>query len=679
MTELAITIKGKDSISRMVSGLGRRFKGLTAGLKGVKAAAKGVTTALKGIAAAASAAFAPLALLASGAGLLLFLDRAKEESNDFGREMARFAEIIGRVARIVGDILAPVLSLIVDELEKIIPAATEAGDVLNTEFVQKLIKTAEDALRWGINITTELAKGLIEGARIAIKAAMDFIGGMLGFFLAPGSAPRILPRLAEWAIGTMEFYLKKFSEADFGILEGIQGRLEGVLNLAGKGGLFADVSQQIAQAISTGKGFTQVLDRLRQVGGKFGNALASLAQRHFDVAKAAKAVEDAERRIEESRKATGEATGKIAALRTEFARLKKEGADPAILKAKEAEIDAAQRQLMQSKQAGTAAEKDLAQAEKKRTAAEKQLRLQDRLVAQLTRLEQVEQRIGKAASAIGAAIAKGISSGLGGFKPAGADFEAMKARIKAKLKDLFKPVVQLWRKTIKPFLEDFRKLWKTNITDVIGDRTFADIVEEIFGEDGTVFGVLDSFKSWVTDTLVPDLTTAFVDELLSIDIRAAIARNFEGVFGAGATQGALVGVLGTFTGWLPIWIGGVTALFVQGAKDWIDGLIDGIESKLAEARGAVEALARALLDAWDDFWQTGSPSRIAAERMGKPIGQGILAGIGNTLAGPAMASQTRITNNAFGQNVFNIFDREAAAAMIDRERRRELSALGAFG
>ena len=695
MTNLAITISGKETASRIVKRLEGRFQGLTKRLKGVAAAAKKAAAALGTIAAATGALLAPLAALAGSVMLIQFLQKAREQSNDLGREMARVMDVFNRVAKIVGDILAPVISLLADELEKLVPAALTAGDVMENDFVKKLMHTAYAALKWGVNIVTELARGLIEGAKLVIPIAMNAITGMLSWFLSPGSAPRVAKDIGKWAIKTMEFYLSSFADADFSILEAIQGPLQTVLGLVGKGGKFAGLSQGIAQAISSGQGLEKMLQRLKAVGGKFGGALAELAKRHFDVAKAARAVEEAERRLADSYKATDKAAGALEKLRTEYAKMKKEGASTDALDVKEAEIDAAQKALDTSKAAGILAAKDVKKAQEQAAATEKRASLQERLLSQLTKMEQIQENLAglgtKMGAAIGGAIKAAVGGGAGigaGFTPPTAAFDALKAKIRSKLKDLFKPLHKLWNTDIKDFIHDAKISWKHFKRDL---RDFTKAIEDVWDPNsGTMANVMNN--------VVPKIVNPAMDAIgrRIIEGWEATKLGMAGVWDA--IKQRMLDWLDDTSANLTTWLNTTAEDLYEGGRNIVQGLIDGIESKLTSMVQSIRHMAQDLLDAWNQFWQSHSPSRRAMDEMGKPIVEGVAqafvryrrvaqgpledmlspgGGGGASLRGGGGGSVlNRATTNNMG-DVFNIYDQAAALTIMDQQRRRRLAALGA--
>jgi hypothetical protein len=166
-------------------------------------------------------------------------------------------------------------------LNEMMGQGTDAMAEMGTNFediAQDWITSATD---WGINIATSFAQGLIDGAAAAISAAMDFIGGMLSAWLAPGSAPKVAPDLTTWghdAIG--EFFLG-MTQGDIGILKGIQGQLKAVLSPKA----FAGVTEGLAEAFAGGDR-VGAFDQIAQSAGTFAEDLNRVLAAQFAVADA---------------------------------------------------------------------------------------------------------------------------------------------------------------------------------------------------------------------------------------------------------------------------------------------------------------------------------------------------------------------------------------------------------
>jgi hypothetical protein len=260
-----------------------------------------------------------------------------------------------------GGILFPVLSnlgaaasIAADGFEQAVFSIINFVDDTQTAINTGLAETTDNALNWGVNIATSFAQGLIDGAASALTVAMNFISGMLSGWLAPGSPPRVAPDLPEWGLNAMAMFLDGFTQADFGILEGIQAPLSKVLGDIE----FAEVSQEIARAISAGEVDEGLFDTIAASAGEFGTEIADLARLQFELVTATDAltaaemaqadatneVADAQDRLNESTEAVEDSQAEVARLTEEYNELLRDGADPSILNAQLDLINAAEMQ-----------------------------------------------------------------------------------------------------------------------------------------------------------------------------------------------------------------------------------------------------------------------------------------------------------------------------------------------
>ena len=305
------------------------------------------------------------------------------------------------------------------------------------QFGQRMAGVSTAAAGWGYNIIASLAKGMAAAAKLVIKV-LSFIGQILKFWLSPGSPPKIAPDLPKWGMAAMAEWLRGFTQVDFDVLKGIQDPLKQALDIleeTGKlakgeaGKLFADLSQDIAQAIASGQGMTQVFARLRKAAGPWGKELVELAKRYLeyakisrivekaeqDVAKAVEAVRQAELRLEQARKDEELSRVKITDLVRQYNKELRAGVDKSVLRNRLAQINvaekAAQKATEERKQAETmlevlqaqreAAELMLDALQKQQEAIEQSVRLQEQLLEQLLDLTkaqiiEVEVKVGGA-------------------------------------------------------------------------------------------------------------------------------------------------------------------------------------------------------------------------------------------------------------------------------------------
>lgn len=250
---------------------------------------------------------------------------------------------LGAIASIVGDGLN---SAAIEVVNFVNGAQDSLGSGLS--------EMVDSALSWGINISTSFAQGLIDGAATALTVAMNFISGMLSGWLAPGSPPKVAPDLPEWGASAMTEYLEGFTQADFGILESLQGPLSKVLDDLE----FADLSQEIARAISAGDVGESFFDTLAASAGEFGDEIADLARLEFELVDATDAlsaaeqaqeaavdgVADAQERLDDTMRQVEETDQEVARLTEQYNELLRAGASQDVLSGQLALINAAEQQ-----------------------------------------------------------------------------------------------------------------------------------------------------------------------------------------------------------------------------------------------------------------------------------------------------------------------------------------------
>lgn len=87
---------------------------------------------------------------------------------------------------------------------------------------------ASEAVKWGTNIVNALAEGVI-GAIDVVVQAVQALGQVLAFWMAPGSPPRFLPDLELWGTGAAEAYLDGWTKASFDAIGEFGNQFQGIL------------------------------------------------------------------------------------------------------------------------------------------------------------------------------------------------------------------------------------------------------------------------------------------------------------------------------------------------------------------------------------------------------------------------------------------------------------------
>lgn len=87
---------------------------------------------------------------------------------------------------------------------------------------------ADSAFEWGANIVISLAEGVVAAASAVIDALV-YIGNIITSWLAPGSPPRLLPRLDKWGASALTEYMQGWTQGDFSVFGEIAGTISNFL------------------------------------------------------------------------------------------------------------------------------------------------------------------------------------------------------------------------------------------------------------------------------------------------------------------------------------------------------------------------------------------------------------------------------------------------------------------
>lgn len=333
-------------------------------------------------------------------------------------------------------------------------------------FGGEMENTARNAFDWGINIIAQLAGGIAEATATVLTAAMNVVGSILAFFLAPGSPPRVAPDIDKWGAAAMGEYLQGFTQADYSILDSIQGPLKAALDDPGK---FAGFSKEIIGLLSVNEGIgTELYNRLAAAAG---TDVANLVKWQVDLANATEAVTAAEKALNELRKAESDQIMKISDMTEEYNGLVEAGADPAVLKAKRDAIKAEQVSLRDMDKQRLQKEKELQAMQQGLAPLQEQIGMQDQLVKQIQELAAAEEQARKEKEK---AESKGTGGGGGAggerktavppaFSLAGVtdafDVEGFKKKLDEKFAAAFKPLTDVYEQKIKPAFDQISTAW----------------------------------------------------------------------------------------------------------------------------------------------------------------------------------------------------------------------------
>lgn len=362
-------------------------------------------------------------------------------------------------------VLSVIVNFLVDAAERFRIWAETVGSTIASTFTN----IVSNAFSWGANIAASIAEGLISGASNFIVGALNYIGDLLSYWLSPGSPPRIAPDIDLWGSEAFKEYLEGFTMTDFSILKSLQGPLKQALDIFASlgaitdkeaGSLFVGFSEDIAAFLETGLGGGNLFADLTAQLGEFGTEMGELLEKQLALLEATKALEAAEKALEEARKAQDLAIEKVNTLKDEYNALLRAGADPAILEAKLAEINAAEEARAAAIEETKEAEAAVEAAEERLEPLEEAVKLQQELLAQLIEIQRalidITKETGKGG---GLTFEPGEFGGIPEFDPLD---EKAKGKLEKDWADLFDRLGEQLKAKLAG-------LWQENIVDPFND------------------------------------------------------------------------------------------------------------------------------------------------------------------------------------------------------------------
>ena len=477
-------------------------------------------------------------------------------AQSLGKVINRVADSLARTVH-EGGVLYPTLrklsatftvlfEILGEVVEKLLGVEEEVGGRFES-FLDKIMHIAWEAFEWGANIITNLAAGIIGGASDALTKAMNFVSGLLEWWLAPGSPPRIASNLPDWGASAFTSFLEGFSNAQFDVLEKVQQPLKQALSILTdlemlgeiEGfEMFLSLSEDMAAAMDefakTGNLSSDIFAKLGQVGGGYGEALAELFRRQLDVASATEIAAKAEERLNRAREQEETANKKLSKAAREYNKMVREGADPALLKAKLAEVEASYDSLVAAREETEQAEEAKKQADETLKQKREQAREQERLLAQLIEM-------GRMMAKLAAARKKEEEEGYTlpeiewpELQPPNIDeaFEELKRNIRAKFEELWASLVEVWeesgvaksiealggawerfKEAMQPVLDFLQRCWDI-LAGWVADEAWPWVLEQWdnwrswWEENGPIIGgwlkgIGQTVADWVTDEAWP--------------------------------------------------------------------------------------------------------------------------------------------------------------------------------
>lgn len=190
-------------------------------------------------------------------------------------------------------------------IDQTIPGVGHLFDTLR-ETIPVFLELASAAFEYGAAIVSNLASGMLAAASDVLDA-LSYVAGIINYWLAPGSPPRILPDLDLWGMEWIETLVGGFKDADLsGILDLQKSIRAAFTNLIPMGSI--DASGVIPAVLGTTEGVARaigdlsnlgvitqdVLDQIRVSAGNAGDEVVGLIESYAALVKASNALVNAQ-------------------------------------------------------------------------------------------------------------------------------------------------------------------------------------------------------------------------------------------------------------------------------------------------------------------------------------------------------------------------------------------------
>lgn len=149
--------------------------------------------------------------------------------------------------------------------------------------------TMQNVVDYGSNIVQQFANGMLDAVSLVAQALQE-IGSMITYWLAPGSPPKLLPDIDQWGTDAATEFLQGFSEADFNNISDFGKTVTQLLtNLDVQGIDTKDIVETFAAGLSnineTGDFGQGNLDKIQFLAQSAGVEVAVLAEKYAALAK----------------------------------------------------------------------------------------------------------------------------------------------------------------------------------------------------------------------------------------------------------------------------------------------------------------------------------------------------------------------------------------------------------
>ena len=604
--------------------------------------------------------------------------------------------------------LGAVLALVGDGFRDLADRAAHWLGNLDADWTARMGGMAASAIRWGADLVTNFAVGILDAANTVLTWAMNQIGNILSWWLAPGSPPKVAPDLDKWGIAAFESFLQGMTEADFGVLESVQGPLKKVL----EGPAFADVSKALSGALAGGDR-AGALDILAKSSEQFGDDIAELARREFALADATDAVAVAEQKLADAQERAVRTNQRVSAETAKYNQMLREGASEQALQAQLARINAAEEEAAVARKEVGAAETGVDAAKERVDALKEQVEWQQRFLQQLFGIQDALTEQERAAAKERATAGRGGGAGKGAVIPGlpegalppaaggigGAIAQAIedaKGRIKASLGGI-------WQ-TIK---EEFSDKWDAAVAKLGETWTeFKDTVGEAWDALKEKYPFLQDVEDWVVglpeqiSTLIStgwdklqeaiSKTYDFISEnvIPILTGETSLKEAFQQVktYITDTLIPAITGEdgLGPILDWLKLQVidpltTGIDTMWnaLKNAHTWLGNLIDKIKTMGSNVWDKIKFLVGASPSPLAIGIQTAADAMERMARVSIPQFQGALsfqpAGMGSAFRPAGSVTNQTANSFSFDTTVNSGIDAVAFEAMVLRTVRRALA------
>lgn len=123
---------------------------------------------------------------------------------------------------------------------------------------------AREAVRWGTGIVEAIATGITQAIDVVVQA-LNTLAGIIAYWLAPGSPPRLLPDLDKWGRESAAEWLKGWTTVDFRAFRDLAGAAAGLLRGLGARGKI-DEEAVIPAILGTREAIAEALQELKRTG-----------------------------------------------------------------------------------------------------------------------------------------------------------------------------------------------------------------------------------------------------------------------------------------------------------------------------------------------------------------------------------------------------------------------------